>query len=511
MEGGQRIAIIGGGISGLSAAYELATRHPATSFTLYEASERLGGIVETVREQGFTIECGPDSWVTEKPWACALAKELGLADEIIASNDCQRRTYIVQGTQLIPMPDGMRMMVPSKWEPLVHSPLLSWQAKQAYLREPGRAAELKAAALVIQGDDADESIASFVIRHFGEEATRMLAGPLLSGVFGGDIARLSTRAVMAPFVQMEAESGSLIDAVRMRAAMTASQPRPVFTSLKSGLGKLIERMVEALPPSSIRMQQSVEAITTDGASWTVRTGAGQESEAEHIDFDAVLLAVPADVTRVLLRSIKQAVSGSIREEAAGNIASLLPDVASSAVCVALGYLPEKAAHLRIPRGFGFLVPADAHATGKIHQPTSSLLAATFVDQKFAHRAPAGGVLLRGFFGGLAAEQLRLADDQAVVAETRKQLSQILGPLPEADIAVVRHWPQSLPQYHVGHVQRVRQAEQLLHWLPGLRLLGNAHHGVGLPDLVRDARDAAKSIVSVGTAEAAHDVSAMKMV
>ena len=477
----RRVAIIGGGISGLAAAYQIAVHHQEASFTLYEASDRLGGTVETVHDQGFTIECGPDSWVTEKPWARELAIELGLADEIITSNDYQRITYLAQGRQLMPMPAGMRMMVPSAWEPLLHSPLLSWQAKQAYLREPKRAEELKASALAKRGDDADESVAEFTIRHFGEEATRMLAGPLLAGVFGGDIAKLSVRAVMAPFVRMEAESGSLIDAVRSRAA-ASGHAAPVFTSLRSGLGTLIRKMVEALPASSISLRQTVTAIVTNGSGWIIVTRSGHIAE-----YDALLIALPLDGTRALLASLEQPIAKSI--------SALLPTESSSAVCVAMGYLPEKAAQLRIPRGFGFLVPASSDPSAV------SLLAATFVDQKFPDRVPGGGVLLRGFFGGTAAQALHNAADASVLEETRRQLSVLLGPLPAPDVAVVRHWPQSLPQYLVGHQSRIRRLETQLEHLPNLLLLGNSYRGVGLPDLVRDARQAANAIVSVRTLEA----------
>src|SRR6201994_4500903 len=186
------IAVVGGGIGGLATAYQLA--NDGVEFTLFEASERLGGIVKTVHRQGFVIECGPDSWVTEKPWARDLAVELGLEDQIIRSNDRWRRTYVQRGSerfpQLMPIPDGMRMMVPSKWGPLLESPLFSWQARLAYLREPKRAEELKTAAPA-----GDESVASFVRRHFGDEVTRTLAGPLLAAVFGGDVERLSVRSV----------------------------------------------------------------------------------------------------------------------------------------------------------------------------------------------------------------------------------------------------------------------------------------------------------------------------
>jgi oxygen-dependent protoporphyrinogen oxidase len=478
------VAIVGGGISGLAAAYELARHHPEVAFTLYEASGRLGGIVETVHEQGFVIECGPDSWVAEKPWARELAEELGLAGEVISSNDHQRRTYLAQGGRLVAMPDGMRMMVPMRWEPLLHSPLLSWQAKHAYLREPKRAAELKSTALLGRCPDADESVAAFVIRHFGEEATRMLAGPLLAGVFGGDIHKLSVRAVMSPFVRMEAESGSLVKALRLQSQVSSEKPA-VFASLRGGLGMLIERMATSIPAASIRLKTRVDWLKQRGPKWLVTTDAGESTE-----YDLVLLAIPVDSTRKLL--------ASIHDHVADEVAELLPIESSSAIVVALGFLAVKAERLRIPRGFGFLVPGVPHATVE----NLNLLAATFVDQKFSHRAPPGGVLLRGFFGGQTADTMRDWDEASVIEETRRQLSRLLGLLPVPDVSVVRHWARSLPQYHVGHVARIARAEERLRLLPGLSLIGNAYHGVGLPDMVRDGRAAAKSCVSVRAEEAA---------
>src|SRR5882762_10435821 len=174
----KRIAILGGGIAGVAAAFQLARKQ--ANFTLFEASPRLGGIVETERREGFVIECGPDAWVTEKPWARELAIELGLEAEIIPSNDYQRRTYLLQGRHLVPMPDGMRMMVPTRWAPIMESPLFSWQARLAYLREAKSASAMKESGLK---PGTDESVASFVRRHFGDEVTGTLAGPLLSGIF----------------------------------------------------------------------------------------------------------------------------------------------------------------------------------------------------------------------------------------------------------------------------------------------------------------------------------------
>ena len=477
----RRIAIIGGGLSGLTAAFQLATRHPDHAFTLFEATSRVGGIVDTIREQGFTIEAGPDSWVTEKPWARELAEELGLADDILPSNDQKRRTYIARDRSLLPIPDGLRMMVPTRWEPVLHSPLLSWEARLAYLREPKQAAALKANSLDSRGPDADESVADFVLRHFGPEVSTTLAGPLLSGVFGGDIQKLSVRAVMAPFVRMEAEHGSLIEAFRFS---SQTQKSVVFTTLRSGLGTLIQALLARLPADAIQLNTPVTAVERNEHGWIVTSAAKIEN------FDSVLLATPAHITRQLL--------SSMHESAADSIAALLPLAASSALVVALGFTQQKAQRLRIPQGFGFLVPqptaSDQRRSHTAPATLPGLMACTFVDQKFRHRVPTGGVLLRGFYGGAAAEQLNALSHDEQVQHTRTQLSQLLGPLPEPDVHHAQHWPLSLPQYHVGHVHRMKEAETLLSRLPGLRLIGNAYHGVGLPDLVRDARSAAGSIV-----------------
>ena len=462
------IAIVGGGIAGLATAYQLA--RDGVDFTLFEASERLGGIVETVHRDGFVIECGPDSWVTEKPWARDLAVELGLEDQIIPSNDQWRRTYVLQGslrqTQLVPIPDGMRMMVPAKWGPLLESPLFSWQARLAYLREPKRAEELKLSA-----PGRDESVADFVRRHFGAEVATTIAGPLLAAVFGGDIAQLSVRAVMPAFVRMEAEEGSLIQAIQGRAQ--PSSPA-LFTTLASGLQTLIDRMVERLPAASVRLRQPIERIEADGG-WRISTGDGSAR------FDAVVLATPPHVTGPLLRQLN---------EQGSRMAELLPQHATSAIVVALAFAPEQAARLRIPRGFGFVVPQASRQTEAEEYP---LLACTFVDQKFPGRVPQGAMLLRAFFGGRSGAALMNESDEELIERARSQLGRVLGLLPQTVETVVRRWPLSLPQYSVGHLDRMAELESVLAAIPTLRLVGSAYYGVGLPDLVRQGRSAARSL------------------
>lgn len=459
-----KVAIIGGGIAGVSAAYELARN--GVAFTLYEASGRLGGIVETEQRNGFVVECGPDSWVTEKPWARDLAIELGLTDEIIPSNDDQRRTYIVQDNKLIAMPDGMRMMVPTQWEPLLASSLFTDKSKQAYRLEVERAEELKFSAPA-----NDESVASFVRRHFGDEATQTIAGPLLAGVFGGDIDRLSVRAVMPAFVKMEREYGSLITALQS-AKRSAANPLSVFTTLKFGLQTLIDRMVATLPAGSVQLHGKVDGITRRGGVWQI-TAADKA-----IEFDAVIVATSADVTRKLLAPIDSEYD------------SLLSMDASSAIVIALAFEGNLAQQIQVPQGFGFLVPQ------KSQEPREpQLLACTFVDQKFPHRTPEGAKLLRAFFGGNDAPHLLHASDKEIEALARQQLSILLGSLPTPSFTVIRRWPRSLPQYEVGHLERMAQLEERVRALPGLSLIGNAYHGVGLPDLIRQGREATRQLAS----------------
>lgn len=459
----KRIAVIGGGISGVTAAWQLAQL--GVPCTLYEASSRLGGIVETECREGFVVECGPDSWVAEKPWARELAVELGLEDEIIASNDDTRRTYLLRGGQLVPMPDGMRMMVPTRLDTLAGSPLFSEEAIHAYAAEPSRAAELRASALP---PGQDESVASFVRRHFGEEVTQTIAGPLLAGVFGGDIEQLSVRAVMAPFVKMEQEHGSLIAALEARSKQPARGKASLFGSLRSGLGTLVEKMTAVLPPGAVRLQTSVLSITPEIGRWQVRTACNVEM------FDAVVLATPAHVTRQLLEPLD------------AGAASLLAMEATSAVVVALAYDREAAPGLQIPSGFGYLVPPQDAGN-------DSLLAATFVDQKFPHRVPEGCALLRAFFGGAVANRLIDAPEAELIARAQAQLTLALGTLPVPAFTLVRRWPFSLPQYAVGHPDRMQALEARMAGIPGLSLLGNAYHGVGLPDLIRQARAVALSL------------------
>jgi oxygen-dependent protoporphyrinogen oxidase len=275
---------------------------------------------------------------------------------------------------------------------------------------------------------------------------------------------------MAAFVRMESEEGSLIQALQRRAQPSAPA---IFTTLASGLQTLIDRMFARVPAASVRLHNSVERIEQDREGWRVTTANGSEK------FDAVVLATPPHVTSLLLRQLNG--QGS-------QMANLLPQHATSAIVVGLAFAPEQAARLRIPRGFGFVVP-QAKTNGEDYP----LLACTFVEQKFPGRVPSGAVLLRAFFGGHSGEALLDEPDDRLIERARLQLGPVLGPLPQTAETVVRRWPLSLPQYSVGHLDRMAELESLLAATPTLRLVGSAYYGVGLPDLVRQARSAARSL------------------
>lgn len=483
----KHIAILGGGIAGLTAAYELnrlQQQGADLTFTLLDKSSRLGGTVETERRHTpageFIIDLGPDGWVSEKPWAHELAIELGLRDQLLPSNDAERVTWVLLEGQLQPLPDGMRMMVPLDLSSMEQTPLFNVEARTAYAAEPLRAGELKRNA-----PRKDESVASFVRRHFGEEVLRTIGAPLLGGIFGGDVEQLSVRAVMKPFVDMEQEHGSLILALQARAAeRTGKSPavaKPsIFTSLTTGTGTIVEAMAATLSPKDVVMMQRVVGLSRNGSQWSIAAEADVRTPGTSptvYSADHVLLALPILGARELLRNLDPSTY------------DLMNLQTSSAAVVAFGFMPEK--NVKWPRGFGFLVP-PASASG------GGLLAATFSDQKYTHRVPAGARLIRAYYGGLDVQ-----DDGAALPlwATRSlpypsaftDLQRILGPLPEPDFSITRLWHRALPQYAVGHLDRMAALNERIAQLGNLHLLGNGYRGVGLPDLIRDARAAARSL------------------
>jgi oxygen-dependent protoporphyrinogen oxidase len=459
-----RIAIIGGGISGLAAAFALEEhrRAGAVEYTLYESSPHIGGVLRTEQIQGCIVEAGPDSFITEKPWAAELCRTLGIGDQLIGSNDADRKTYILVSGRLIPMPDGLMFMVPTKILPTALSPLFSWTTKLRMAQElfhPPRAAQ------------GDESVASLVERHYGAEMVDRLADPLLSGVYGGEAANLSVRAVLPRFAEMERTHGSLGRAVLAAGNKTprpSNQPAPpLFTSLKKGMHQLVETLIPRLNPSSLVTNADLQSIQPESGGWTVLAGL----KSDH--FDAVILAVPTHAAAKLLSLCSPELSTELA--AIGY---------SSSIIIGLGY--DREVRESLPPGFGFLVP---RSEGK------RLLAATFVHNKFPHRAPEDRALLRCFFAGSNAENLWQLSDDAIIAVVRNELQQILGLRAEPLFARVYKWKSAMAQYAIGHLERLDRIERLRQRLPKLALAGNGYRGIGVPDCIRSGQKAVEQLLN----------------
>jgi len=458
----KRIAIIGGGISGLSAAFSLEAhrRSGALQYVLYEASPRLGGVLRTEHIDGCLVEAGPDSFLTEKPWATDLCRTLGLAGQLIGSNDADRKTYILVRNRLVVMPDGLMFMVPTKILPTGLSSLFSWKTKLRMARE------LFHPPLAANGD---ETVASFVERHYGSEMVDRLADPLLSGVYGGEAASLSVRAVLPRFSEMERTHGSLgraMLAARRKTSHTNRPAPPLFTSLKGGMQQLVETLIPYLHAPALLTNAPVQAIQPEAGGWIV--SAGLQSDR----FDAVILAVPTHAAARVLSTCSPDLS-----------AELAAIAYSSSITVGLGY--DRDVRQSLPPGFGFLVP---RSEGK------RLLAATFVHNKFPHRALDDRALLRCFFASAGAESVWSLSDEAIVAIVRAELQQILGVRAAPLFARVYKWKSAMAQYGVGHLERLDRIDRLRQTLPGLALAGNGYRGIGVPDCIRSGRDAAAQLV-----------------
>ncbi len=443
-----RVAIVGGGISGLAAAYDLT--RAGVDCIVFEKAPRLGGVIETRSWNDCLLESGPDSFISSKPEALALIKELGLESEVIGSNDHQRTTYILKRGKLVPLPDGIMMIVPTKVMPMIRTPLLSWGTKfrmaREFLRKPRTY--------------PDRSVADFVIDHFGEETLDYLAEPLLSGIYGGDPRRLSVNSVLPRFVEMESSTGSLSRAVMK--SKSAGPGGSLFKTLKGGLGTLVEALSKNLRVEHAEVQ-SIERVEN---RFRVRAG-GQEFDASD-----VILAGPAWSGATLTREID------------GELSQLLNGIPySSSATVSMVF--DNATFDGKRAGFGFLVPK---------RERQRLAACTFVNTKFPFRALDNRIVLRCFFGGIGDEKVLDESDESLVATARQELQRILGLNVAPLYQTVARWPRSMAQYNVGHANRVHEIRKRVATIPGLFLAGNAYEGIGLPDCIRTGRLAAASIL-----------------
>ncbi|MGE3538117.1 MAG: protoporphyrinogen oxidase [Candidatus Tectimicrobiota bacterium] len=467
----KRVIVVGGGITGLTVCYRLQRAAQeqglALDVRLLEASGRLGGLIGTAYEQDCVLEQGPDCFLAAKPWGMRLCEDLGLTSEMIGTTAQHRQSFIVRDGRLLPVPQGFYLMVPGSCWSLLTTPVFSW---------PGKLRMALDLVLPRRQEPGDESLAAFVTRRLGREALERMAQPMIGGIYTADPQYLSMQATMPQFLEMEQQHGSLIRAMltRQRAASQPPQgtsgPRyGLFVSFRRGMQTLIDALADRLPAESVQLNTPVSSLRycQDTRRWLVQRGAQPTLEAE-----ALCLCLPAPRASQLLAALDAPLATALQT---------IP-YASSAI---LNIICRRSAIAHPLHGMGFVVPAVEQA---------ALIACSFSSVKFAGRAPQEHVLLRAFVGGaLQAAQLDGSDadiQQRVYAQLQRFLG-ITGP-PQA-LHLVRH-TQSMPQYHIGHLERIGAIEARVQQFPGLMLAGNAYRGVGIPDAIHSADTAARALL-----------------
>ncbi len=474
-------AIVGGGISGLAAAFELDRQD--APFLLFESSDRLGGLIRTERMDGFTLDAGPDSLLVEKPAAIELCRELDLADRLVPMLP-PRRAYVVRGGRLRPLPHGAPFGIPTSLGALARSDHLSWPGRiQMGLdlvgrRRPAPGADASPDGSTASaeegstenstGESADESIASFFRRRFGREAVDILAEPLLAGIHAGDVERLSMRSLFPRLVEAERVHGSVIRGLRSaNAARAAARRDGVFRSFPDGLETLPRAIATALPTASVRCRCAVAAITPAGGPYTLRLADG----APAVSADQVICALPAAATARLVGGMSDPIARLCRT---------IPTTSTAVVALAF---PRVAVDHPLD-GSGFVVPRAESAL--------SILAATWISSKWPGRTPDGQVLLRGFVGGARAPELLDRSDDDLIERVHGDLARLLGIRGAPSLTRVYRWMDANPQLEVGHLDRIARIDEHLADLPGLRIVGAAFRGVGIPDCVAAGRAAGRA-------------------
>jgi protoporphyrinogen/coproporphyrinogen III oxidase len=461
-----RVVVVGGGITGLAAAHRLTelgreARRPLDLVVL-EAADRLGGTIRTEQADGFLLEAGPDSFISEKPWALALAERLGLAPRLRRTDDRFRRTYVIRGGRLRPLPEGFLLMAPTRAWPVLASSVFSWRGKVRLgldLVLPRRAGT------------GDESLGSFVRRRLGAEALDRVVQPLVGGIYTADPDRLSLAATMPRFLALEREHRSLILGLRRGnrggGASRASGARwSLFVTLAGGMEELVTALGARLPAGAVQLKARVATISPTAEGWRVQPLDGPPLEAH-----GVVLAGPSYAMGPLVNGVDPPLA-----ELLGGIPH------ASSATVALAY-PRPAIRHALD-GFGFVVP---RVEGR------QTLACTFSSVKYPGRAPEGAALLRVFIGGALQVDLLGRDDRALLRLAHADVASLLGITGEPILSRVWRHPRGMPQYEVGHLDRLAAIEARLADLPGLALAGAAYRGVGIADCVHSGEVAAERV------------------
>ena len=472
----RRVVVIGGGISGLAAAHRLLERSTDASTTrlevqLLEGSSRVGGTIRTRERDGFLLETGPDSFISEKPEALELARRLGLEDRLIQTNNAHRRSFIVRQGRLLPVPEGFQLLAPSRLWPFVTSPIFSWAGKARM------ALELLLPRRTNTNGSSDESLAEFVRRRFGQEALVRMAQPMVGGIYTADPEKLSLKATMPRFLEMERKHRSLIWAMwnnrrritREESQGTSGARYSLFLSFDEGMQLLSDTLAQRLPTEVLRLKAKVEQVSFDREKkeWVIRVDG-----SEAIRADALCVALPGYAAGALLKEVDEQLAAELEA---------IPY--ASTATINFGWRREDIPHPL--DGFGFVVPfAERRA----------ILACTFTSVKFRGRAPEGHALLRAFVGGALQPEMFALDEEEMTRRVLRDLRELLGIEKPPLFSVVEKWPRSMAQYMIGHLERVARIKQRVYALGTLQLAGNAYHGAGLPDCIRGGERAAEEII-----------------
>lgn len=465
-----KICIVGGGLSGLAAASKLQRLLPNAEISIYEAGPRVGGVIHSEKAGSFLIDHGADMFATNPPAAVDLCETLGVSNDLIQPKEEGRGAKIVRDGKLVPLPEGFVLMRATQLFPMLKTPLLSIAGKIRFLFErwiPARKGEMA---------NQDESISEFVTRRMGKEMLDRIVAPLAAGIYTADINRLSMLATMGPIAKMEAEYGSLARATtaRRRSGKDSVERNSTgarysqFRAFRGGMIQLIEALVADLPEKCIHLNSAVTSLEprSDGG-WEIRT------PQQSLSCDELILATPPEVSSHLLK------------EQCPKAAEQLAEVeASSVAIVVLGI--RRSQIKDHPNCFGFVVPLTENR---------KILACSFASAKFSGRAPDDEVLIRVFVGGAMQPQLLENSDQTLIELVRTELSELIGLEGETSIEKVIRWDKAMPQYHVGHRDRVEQIEVAIDQIENLTLISNAFHGVGIAPLIGQAEKAAHSLAS----------------
>lgn len=461
-----KVAVVGGGIAGLATAYYLqehARRQNKTvEYVLVESCPNLGGKIVSAREQGFVVEGGPDSFITQKTSALELCRALGLGNDLIGTNDVARQVFVWSRGKLRMMPEGVMLIIPTRIGPFVKSSLVSW---------PGKLRMGMDVFIPPRRDNGDESLAHFVRRRLGAEALDRIAEPMIAGIYVADAEDLSLRSTFPRFLDMEQKYGSLLRGV-LAQKRVPNPPAPrsstsMFMTLRGGLQELVEALAAQLDPASVLLNRSVVKVTREEAGYGLVLSGG-----EHTRADALVLATPAYTSADLIEPIDSKLASSLRSIRYVSTAT-----------VSLGYRRDEVGHSL--QGFGFVVPRSEKR---------KIIACTWSSTKFDYRAPEGHVLVRTFIGGAQAEHLAEQDAGVLAQMAREELRAMMGITATPVLTKVYRWSKANPQYAVGHQGRIEQLDRAVSGHRGLYLVGSAYRGVGIPDCIQDGMRTADQIL-----------------